>query len=239
LWFPYGVAADNAGNVYIADSGNNVIRKVSTAGVMTTFAKDSRFVLLAGLATDSEGNVYAADFGACVVWHITSTGTVSIFAGELNACGYNSDGIAASLAKLNNPYAVAVDSKNSLFIGDSANNRVRKVSAGIISTFAGKGTCGFSGDGGPAKSAQVCYPTGVAVDASFNVYIGDDGNFRVRKVNSTGTISTYAGTSHRGYNGDGLASTITNLDSPISVAVNPSGIPYVADDVQYRVRKIQ
>lgn len=238
LWFPYGVAADNAGNVYIADTGNNIIRKV-TAGIITTFARDSRFGLLAGLATDSEGNVYAADNGACVVWHITPTGTTSIFAGVLNTCGYNSDGIAATSAQLNNPYAVAVDSKNNLFIGDSANNRVREVSAGIISTFAGKGTCGFSGDTGPAKSAQVCYPTGVGVDANFNVYIGDDGNSRVRKVNGTGTISTYAGTIHRGYNGDGLASTKTNLDSPISVAVNPSGIPYVADDVQYRVRKIQ
>lgn len=246
LWFPYGVTADSAGNVYIADSGNNVIRKVNTAGTIATFAKNTGFVLIAGLATDSAGNVYAADFGACVVWHITPSGAVSVFAGVLNSCGYNSDGIPATSAYLNSPYGVTVDSKGNLFIGDAANNRVREVSGGIISTYAGTGTCGFSGDGGAAKLAKVCAPTGVAVDASLSVYIGDYGNFRVRKV-SSGTISTYAGTGGtclggqcfpKGYNGDGLVATQTNLDGPISVAVNPAGIPYVGDDGQYRVRKI-
>jgi sugar lactone lactonase YvrE len=247
LWFPYGVTADSTGNVYIADSGNNVIRKVNTAGTITTFAKDTSLALLAGLATDSAGNVYAADFLACVVWHITPAGAISVFAGVLNSCGYNADGIAATSAHLNSPYGVTVDSKGNLFIGDAANNRVRKVSGGIISTYAGTGTCGFSGDGGAAKSAKVCFPSGVAVDSSLNVYIGDYGNFRVRKVSSSGTISTYAGTGGicfggqcfpKGYNGDGLVATQTNLDGPISVAVDPTGIPYVGDDYQYRVRKI-
>ncbi len=238
LWFPHGVAADSTGDVYIADTGNKVVRKVNTAGTITTFAKDSRFLQLAGLTTDSAGNVYAADYGACVVWHITPAGVVSVFAGVLKTCGYNSDGIAATSAHLNGPYSVAIDSKGDLLIGDSFNQRVRMVSSGIISTYAGTGTCGFSGDGGAATSARLCHPSGVTVDKSLNVYIGDYGNFRVRKV-SGGTISTYAGTGGKGYNGDGLASTKTNLDGPISVSVNPQGIPYVADDLQYRVRKIQ
>ena len=247
LTSPFGVTADGTGNVYIADSGNDVIRKVNTAGTITTFAKDASFVLLSGLATDAAGNVYAADFAACVVWHITPTGTISIFAGVLNTCGYNSDGIAATLALLNSPYGLVVDSKGHLFIADAGNHRVREVSAGTISTYAGTGVCGFAGDGAAAKSAKVCAPSGVAVDSSLNVYIGDYGNFRVRKVSSGGIISTYAGTggicvgllcAPKGYNGDGLVATQTNVDGPIPVAVNPGGIPYVSDDVQYRVRKI-
>lgn len=183
-----------------------------------------------------------------MVWHITPAGTISVFAGVLNCCGFNGNGIAANSAFLNAPYGVAVDSSGSLYIGDAANNRVRKVTSGIISTYAGTGTCGFSGDGGAAKSAKVCFPSGVALDSSLNVYIGDYGNFRVRKVSSSGTISTNAGTGGiciggqcvpKGYNGDGLVATKTNLDGPVSVAVNPSDIPYVADDVQYRARKIQ
>jgi len=183
-----------------------------------------------------------------VVWHITPAGAISVFAGVLNSCGFNSDGIAATSAFLNTPYGVAVDSSGSLYIGDSTNNRVRKVTSGIISTYAGTGICGFSGDGGAAKSAKVCFPRGVAVDSSLTVYIGDYANFRVRRVSSSGTISTYAGTggicvggqcSPKGYNGDGLVATNTNLDGPISIAVDLSGVAYVADDVQYRVRKIQ
>jgi sugar lactone lactonase YvrE len=239
LWFPFGVTADSSGSVFIADSGNNVIRKVNTAGIISTFAKDPSFGLLAGLATDSAGNVYAADFGACVVWQITPAGAISIFAGILNACGYNGDGFKATAARLNTPYGVAMDSKGNIYIGDSSNSRVRKVTGGIISTFAGTGTCGFSGDGGAAKAAKLCGPAGVAVDSSLNVYIGDDGNSRVRKVNSSGAISTFAGTGKIGYNGDGLVATQANLDSPVSVAVSPTGIPYVDDDIQYRVRKIQ
>jgi sugar lactone lactonase YvrE len=248
LWFPYGVTADSTGNIYIADSANNVIRKVNSAGIITTFAASTSFVQLTGLATDSAGNVYAADFGACVVWHITPAGAISVFAGVLNTCGYNSDGIAATSAFLNTPYGLTVDSLGKLYIGDASNNRVRKVSGGIISTVAGTGACGFSGDGGAAKSAKVCFPTGIAVDSSSNAYIGDYANFRVRKVSSGGTISTYAGTggicvgsqcSPKGYNGDGLVATQTNLDGPVSLAVNPAGIAYFADDIQYRVRKIK
>lgn len=126
LWFPYGVTADSSGNVYIADSGNNVIRKVNTAGTITTFATNPSFIFLAGLATDSAGNVYAADFGACVVWHITPAGAISVFAGVLNTCGYNSDGITATAAYLNSPYDVTIDSKGNLFIGDVANHRLRR-----------------------------------------------------------------------------------------------------------------
>ena len=156
LWFPFGVTADSGGNVFIADSGNNVIRKVNTAGIITTFAKDPSFLLLAGLATDSTGNVYAADFGACVVWHITPAGAISIFAGLLNSCGFNADGISATAAKLNTPYGVAVASNGNVYIGDASNNRVRKVAGGIISTFAAPEAAVFPGTVVPPRPSCAC-----------------------------------------------------------------------------------
>jgi hypothetical protein len=110
----------------------------------------------------------------------------------------------------------------------------------MISTVAGTGVCDFSGDGGPARKATLCQPIAVAADAPGNLYIGDAGNARVRKVNKSGIIQTIAGTgSIQGYNGDGLPAKKTNLDYPVSVAVSPVGVVNVADDVQSRVRKIE
>ena len=245
LYFPFGVAVDKSGNVYISDNGNGVIRVVPTsganAGKISTFVQNANFFDLLGLATDSAGNVYIADDLACVVWQVTPASAVSVVAGVLNTvtpdCGYNADGIAATSALLNNPAAVTLDSAGNLYIGDLSNNRVRKVSGGIISTVAGNGTCGFFGDNGPATSAMLCNPQGVAVDSKNNLFIGDYSNARVRKV-TTGTITTLAGTGNFGYNGNGLVATSTNIDGPAGLAVNSKNVLYVADDQQYRVRKI-
>ena len=237
LYFPNSAVADKSGNVYIADTSNGVIRKVDGTGTITTFATNANFTSLAELAVDSLGDIYASDAFACVVWKITPTASVTVAAGVLNVCGYNSDGIAATSAYLNVPYQIAFDSKGNLYIADYSNNRVRKVSSGVISTVAGNGACGFSGDNGQAKNAMICGPSGVAVDSS-NFYIGDYLNSRVRKVTSAGIITTLAGTGKIGYNGDGLPATSTNVDGPTALGVSPVSVLYVADDGQFRVRRI-
>jgi len=239
---PLGLAVDSQSNLYIADSNNNVIRKVNPSGQISTFAQYGSFSSLASLATDTSNNVYAADQGSCVVWQVTPAAVVSVVAGEVGNCGYNADGIPATSALLNSPYGVAVDSAGNVYIGDTGNNRVRVVNpSGMISTLTGNGVCGYSGDGGSATAAEVCTPKGVAMDASGNLYIGDWGNGVVRLVNGSGVISTLAGTGKgTGYNGNNLLATNTNLDGPVAIAVKPGvNVPYLADDQQYRVRRIQ
>jgi alpha-tubulin suppressor-like RCC1 family protein len=186
-----GVAVDSAGNIYIADSYNHRIRKVS-GGVITTVA---------------------------------GTGTA----------GYNGDSIAATSAQLNNPYGVAVDGAGNIFIADISNNRVRKVSGGVMTTVAGTGTAGYNGDGITATSAQLNGPYGVAADSSGNVYIAEINSHRVRKV-SGGIITTVAGTGTAGYNADGITATTAQLNSPHGVATDVSGNLYIADSLNNRIR---
>jgi sugar lactone lactonase YvrE len=237
---PEGMAVDPSGNIYIADNGNNVIRVVQ-GGTITTFDQDPTFKNLASLTTDSAGNVYSVDTGACVVREITPGGSSTIVAGVLNGCGYNTDGISATTAQLSQPYGVALDNTGNIYIGDAGNNRVRKVtiSTGLISTVAGNGTCGYSGDGAAATLAELCSPSGVAVDSLGRIFIADYSNFRVRFVNTNGNISTYAGTGLPGYNNNGRLATKTNLGGPIGVALGPSNVLYIADDQSYRIRVIE
>lgn len=239
VWSPFGVAVDSFGNVYIADTSNAAIRKVDTAKNISTLVTDPNFGDLVSLATDSEGNVYSADDGACVIRKITPTGVISIVAGVEFECGFNGDGIPATTALLNGPYGVAVDTSVNIYIGDSVNNRVRKVSGnGRISTIAGNGTCGFSGDGGPGASAMLCSPEGLSVDVFGSVYIADYLNLRIRKLSGAGIITTFAGSGNSGYNGEDLPAASTNLDGPIAVGIDNVGTVFVLDDVQARVRKI-
>jgi sugar lactone lactonase YvrE len=239
LYNPLGVAADNLGNFYIADTSNVVIRKVDSTGTITTFATDPNFSDLVSLATDSAGNVYSADDGACVVRKITPTGVISIVAGQEFVCGYGGDGGPATSAQLNSAYGVAVDIKGNIYIGDTLNNRVRKVNTkGAINTIAGNGTCGFSGDGGPGTAAMICTPEGVAVDTKGVVYFGDYSNLRVRKLSRNGTITTFAGSGNPGYNGEGLPAVSTNLDGPIAVGIDNVGTVFLLDDTSSRVRRI-
>ena len=134
---PQGVAVDSTGNVYIADASNNVIRKVTSLGTITTFASSPNFRYPTQMATDSSNNLYVADYGACAIWKITPQAVVSIAAGVSNSCGYNGDGLSATSALLNQPSSVAVDDSGNLLIADAANNRIRQVSAsGIIAAAA-------------------------------------------------------------------------------------------------------
>jgi YVTN family beta-propeller protein len=244
LYFPQGVAADSAGNVFVSDSGNFVIRKIDASGNISTFASDPNFCDLAQMTTDSANNLYIADDCTSVIFKITPTGTVSVIAGVPFEYGYNGDNIPATRADLNSAFSVAVDKSGNLFIADTYNSRIRMVdTSGIIHTIAGNGFCAYGGDGGSASLASLCYPWSIAVSGSSDVYFSDIFFLRVRRI-SGGIISAFAGTVHwpgnnGGFNGDGLWPLSTILDDPIGVAVDSKGAVYVLDDAEERVRKIK
>ena len=236
---PYGAAVDSSGNLYISDTSNVLIRKVDTTGTITTFATNPNFSDLVSMAIDPAGNLYVADDAVCVIWKVTPDGASSVFAGVLNNCAYNGDGIRANTAFLNSPYGVALDLNGNLYIGDTLNNRVRKVNRfGLITTIAGNGTCGFSGDGGLGTAAMICTPEGVAADSHSNVYVGDYSNLRVRKVTASGIITTVIGSGNGGYNGENLPAATTNTDGPVAIGIDSNGNVFYVDDGQNRVRKL-
>ncbi len=159
------------------------------------------------VAVDASGNIFLSDNNYHCIRKINSVGIISTYAGT-GVSGYSGDGGLANLAKLNDPYAIAVDGSGNLYIADSGNNRIRKVAtSGSITTIAGTGTAGFSGDGGQASLCLLSRPCGIAVDASNNIYIVDGGNNRVRMIDPTGTITTIAGTGVAGFSGDGGPAT--------------------------------
>lgn len=242
---PFAVAVDSFNNLYISDSGNSVVRKVSN-GVITTVAGGGSIgdggppagALLSvpkGVGVDSAGNLYIADQNANRVRKV-SNGVITTVAGSGTPGFAGDNGLAAS-AELYEPSGVAVDSAGSLYIADFENNRIRKVSNGAIVTIAGNGESGFSGDNGPATSAQLNYPIGVAVDSAGNLYIADTNNNRIRKV-SNGGITTVAGNGTPGFNGDNGPATIAELYGPRGVAVDAAGNIYIADTSNQRIRKV-
>jgi sugar lactone lactonase YvrE len=242
LSFPAAVVLDSKGNMFIADAGNLVIRKVDSAGTISTFvtaftsSNGSSTAGAASLAIDASDNLYAAD-GSTTVWKITPSGSTTPAAGMPFNFGYNGDGIPATQALLFFPRGVALDASGNLYIADWLNNRIRKVdTAGIISTVAGNGTGGFSGDGGPATSATLDLPTDVVVGGNGTIYIADWINLRVRVVNSSGTIQTLAGSGGFGYNGEGLPAKQANI-FPAGLAAR-NGTIYILDEGSYRVLKV-
>ncbi len=191
-----------------------------------------------GVAVDRLGNVYIADYANERIRKVASDGTISTFAGN-GTPGFSGDGGPATAAQLLAPIDVDVDAQGNLYIADFGNRRVRKVTTtGVISTVAGTGTIGFSGDGGPATSAQLGYPYGVAADAQGNLYIADYATQRVREVSRAGVISTVAGNGTAGSAGDGGPATAAQLSSPSGVAVDADGDLYIADYGNQRIRKV-
>jgi uncharacterized protein (TIGR03437 family) len=239
----WGVAVDSAGNLYIADTNNNRIRKVS-GGIITTvagngtpgFSGDSgpatsiQLSAPSGVAVDSAGNLYIADTNNNRIRKV-SGGIITTVAGN-GTLGFSGDGGPATSAQLKEPYGVTVDSAGNLYIAEPYDNRIRKISGGIITTLAGNGTSGFSGDGGPATSAQLAFPVGIAVDTAGNLYIADGGF--VRKV-SGGIITTVAGGGIE--LGDGGPATRAKLGAS-GVAMDTAGNLYIADQGNERIRKV-
>ncbi len=204
---PSGVAFDAAGNLYIADVNNNRIRKVTTAGAISTVAgngtggysgdggqaTNAELNNPRGVACDATGNLYIADFENNRIRKVTTVGVISTVAGN-GTGGYSGDGGQATVAELNQPIGVTLDTAGNLYIADTYNNRIRIVTtAGVISTVAGNGTGGYSGDGGQATATELYTPAGITFDAAGNLYIGDVENNRIRKVTTVGVISTVTG----------------------------------------------
>jgi sugar lactone lactonase YvrE len=251
LSWPYGVAVDSSGSLFLTDSGNNRVRKVTPDGMIRTVAgngkpgysgdngpaRNAQFNGPDGIALDTAGNLYIVDAENQRIRKVTPRGVISTIAGD-GARGYSGDGGLARSAQLNRPSGVAVDPGGSLYIADSGNDRVRKVTPrGIVSTMAGNGMLGYSGDDGPATSAQLLLPRGVAVDSAGNLYIAD-GNKRVRKVARGGAISTVAGNGQFEFSGDGGPATRARLSGPWSVALDSAGTLYFSDYFYGHIRKV-
>jgi uncharacterized protein (TIGR03437 family) len=305
LNFPTGVAVDGAVNIYIADFGNNVIRKVSAAGVITTIAGnggsdysgdggpataaaiqpmtvrldvagnlyigqadghlrkitlDGRIATIAGngqfqfsgdggpatranlslptsVAVGNDGSLYVADASNSRIRKVSRTGLITTFAGN-GLPGSKGDGGPATAASMV-PFAVTVDTAGNVYFTDSFSNNLRKVSpAGVVTLVAGNGQSDYSGDNGPATAAALSFPTGVAVDGAGNIYIGDSGNNRIRKVSTDGIITTVAGNGKSDYAGDNGPATAAALHYPTGVAIDGVGNIYVADSSNNRIRKV-
>jgi sugar lactone lactonase YvrE len=252
LYRPTGVALSSTGQLYIADHNNNRIRVVNPNGIITTFAGNGTIGFYGdggpatsaelnypfGIAVSSNGEVYLADTDNNRIRVVFTNGTIATFAGNGIPAFYG-DGGPATSASLYRPTGVALSSTGQLYIADYYNNRIRVVNSNsIITTVAGNGIEGYNGDGGPAISAKLCQPQGVAVSSIGEVYIADTCNNRIRVVFTNGTIATFAGNGTGGYYGDGEPATSATLNSPKGVAVSPNGEVYIADTKNNAIRVV-
>ena len=242
---PFGLAVDTAGNLYIADQGNNVIRRMNAAGLVSTFAgmggvggsangldSLSTFSKPFGVATDAAGNVYVADAGNNQIRMIgAATGLVTTFAGTGIAGASNT----ADSVSFQSPLGVAVDGGGNVYVADYENNLIRKIAQnGLASTLAGSGAKGS--DNGLDTAATFNLPEALAVDQAGNVYVVDNGNDLIRKVTPAGQVSTFAGSGQPG-SSDGTGNT-ASFNSPFGIAIDANGNLYVADSGNNLIRKI-
>ena len=256
LTFPGGVAVDRAGNLYIADSNNRRIRQVDPSGIITTFAGtggegpsgdggpavQAEIGVPERVTVDRTGNLFFSVGSHFSIRRVDPSGTITTYARDAGGSGSDvGDGGPAVEASLKEPQGVAVDGAGNLYIADMGNYRIRRVDlSGIITTFAGIGDDGGRlGDGGPAVEAYLVEPQGVAVDGEGNLYIADTGNDRIRRVDSSGTINTVAGTGARGYSGDNGPALQARLRQPGEVAVDAAGNIYIADTQNHCVRVLK
>jgi uncharacterized protein (TIGR03437 family) len=226
LMYPVGIAVDAAGAIYYTEKDSTQLRRLA-AGAITTLPVEG-LVRPMGLRFDAAGNLYIADNGANVIRKLAPGGVLTTVAGN-GSQGFGGDGGLATSASLNGPEGVALDAAGNLYIADTFNHRVRVVTKdGAISTFAGTGLPGFSGDDGKAVAATMFLPTDVGVDSNGSVYIADLGNSRIRKV-INGTITTIAGNSGGLPPREGLGATAVRLAGPTGIAVDPAGVVYIAE----------
>jgi gliding motility-associated-like protein len=251
---PWGITTDHNGNIYFADLHNNRIRKIDPTGIITTVAGNGTYgyngdggpATTATLshpndvAIDASGNLYIADYDNNCIRKVNTAGTISTFAGTGSlTAGYSGDGGPANTAELGAPVGIATDNSGNVYIADEGNSRIRMVTpAGIISTVAGNGHYGFSGDGGPAIAAELSNPVGISADGLGNLYISDNFNNRIRKVTSSGAILTLAGNGTGAYSGDGGPATDAALNAPWGVAIDGAGTVYISDYLNNRIRII-
>jgi len=247
LWNPSDVIVDAAGNLYIAEASSHRVRKVSAAGLITTVAGIGGFwsnlgdggpATSAGLAhpaqvaLDGAGNLYITEVSGGRVRRVSAgTGVITTVAGN-SGYGYNGDGIPATSASLTYPFGVVVDGSGNIYICEIGTSRVRRVDAatGIITTVAGNGGWGYSGDGGPATQAELSSPAGIALDGAGNLYIAHQDHSVIRKVNAaTGIITTVAGNGVTGYSGDGGPATAASLGQAPDITVDAAGNLFIAD----------
>jgi uncharacterized protein (TIGR03437 family) len=276
FWGLFSVTVDSSGNLYIADQLNDRIRKI-TAGTINTIAGDGTagYAGDAGpaidaelneptfVALDSNGNVYIVDYKNSVIRQVISNGDIYTVAGDNGAgAGYSGDNGAAVTAQLNLPISMAFDSSNNMYIADTSNNRIRKVtsvngtityatacetvSGGTtsstncpqITTLAGSTLGGYQGDGGPAIDALLNTPIGICVDKAGNVYFSDSSNHVIRKIATNGLISTVVGNGNPGFAGDGGPATQAELHYPKGIAMDQQGNLYIADYTNQVIRKV-
>jgi sugar lactone lactonase YvrE len=242
FWAPFGIAVDANENVYVADTANNVIRKISSQGVLTTLAgmvgqpgsadgtgSAARFRNPWSVAVDGSGDVFVADMSNNTIRKITPDGVVHTFAGMAGAAG-NADGFGSG-ARFNNPFAVAVDATGNVYVSDTANNSIRKITVGrVVTTLAGQpGTAGNTDGNG--SDARFWNPQGLALDAAGNIYVADTGNNAIRKITPMGVVTTLSETSN-------IVDKIQRLNSPGGVSVDDDGNVFIADTDNSVIRKI-
>lgn len=251
LYDPFWIGCDPAGNVYFTDQKGIYIRKVNSAGIISTVAGNpaahftggdggpfsaATFYSINAIVPDNAGNIYITDNNT--IRKVNSAGIINTIAGS-GPAGFGGDGGPATAALLEDPGAVGVDAAGNVYIPDGYNQRIRKVNtAGIITTIAGTGTQGYSGNGGPAINATFRGPFAVVVDAAGNLYVDDEGNSEIRKIDITGTITDYAGNGIAGYSGDGGPAVAGEFTYPTGIAIDNSGNLYLADIINYVIRKV-
>ena len=249
---PVGLALDGAGNLYIADSQNNRIRRVSPDGTITTVAgtgqagfsgdggpaSTATLALPTGVAVDNSGNLFIADELNYRIRKVNSSGTIVTYAGN-GIRAISGDGGAATSASFVLPQDIAVDGRGNLYVADSTGCAIRRIDqSGSITTIAGNGQCGSTGDGGPAVNAQVVYPRGISVDEANNIYFAEEASNRVRRINAAGNIDTVLGGGDDEYSGDGGPSSKAGIAGPITTAVDSLGRLIICDLGNRRVRRV-
>lgn len=247
-----GLAIDAGGNLYIADPDNSRIRKVTPQGIISTYAgkgpslfggdggsaTQAGLTLPGGLGIDAAGNLFISDQNNSRIRRVTPAGVISTVAGN-GSFTYSGDGGPAVNAGTPFPVSVIADAAGNFYFADLGSHRIRKVDpAGTVTTIAGNGSGGFSGDGGPATSAMISSPKGMDVDSAGNLYFADTNNNRIRRVSAAGQISTVAGTDPPGFSGDGGPGTSARLSLPRDVKLDAQGNLYIADAGNNRIRKV-
>lgn len=226
---PVGLCADPAQNVFVASNGFDQVVRLSAEGAVSVIARDVRDV-----ACDTSGNIYIVSVNGAR--KITPAGNTILLTGA--SLRFRGEGTLATEALLNQPADIKTGPGGTLYIADTGNNRVRKVDGGIITTAAGDGVAGFGGEGEAAALAHLFRPQAIAVDSAGNLYIADTQNHRVRRVGANGKITTIAGTGLPGFNGDSRPGIETQLHTPCGLAVDASGVVYIADTGNHRIRRV-